>query len=328
MGSVSTALAGPEAGVAAPVPAGVDRAPVVSSLSHATFGLWFPIFQKLACSIRPEWLARLGTASAERLAWKRDVVREALLDNFAAVLGLPAWHPKVEETALAMLAHHSRLWIDLLRYSYRPPPSAASLVARQEGTEHLFAQIRTGKGAILLTAHVGSFEVGGIFLRELGLDLGVVYQKDPSPVVERHRAEARERTGVRSFPVTTTLSFVPVLRALEAGTFVAIQGDRDYTGTGRRMPFFGRSASFPVGPFKLASAAGVPLLPVFVLQESDGRYRTVVEEPIRVGSPAGRAAREAAEHAALARFVAFLERTIRQTPAQWYCFTRFWEAMG
>lgn len=316
----------------AEAPAGLAPPPspqrIVSRLSHATFGLWFPAFQGLAVSMRPEWLGRLGSATVERVIWNREPVREALLDNFSAVLGLPRTHRRVEETALSMLSHHSRLWIDFLRYSSRPPVPASSLVTQQVGTERLVSLHGTGRGAILLTAHVGNFEVGGILLREIGLDLGVVYQKDPSPVVERHRAEARVRIGVKSFPVTTTLSFVPVLRALEEGTFVAIQGDRDYSGTGKRLPFFGRSASFPVGPFKLAAAAGVPLLPVFVLRGADGKYRTVVEEPIRVASPAGRAARQAAELAALERFVGVLERTIREVPDQWYCFSRFWEAMG
>ena len=103
-----------------------------------------------------------------------------------------------------------------------------------------------------------------------------------------------------------------------------MQGDRDVSGTGRTLPFFGRSASFPVGPFRLAPVSGAPIFPVFVLQEDDGRYRTIVEEPIRVPNARGEEG-EAAVTAALARFVASMERTIRAYPTQWYLFTRFWD---
>ncbi|KAA0252341.1 lysophospholipid acyltransferase family protein [Acidobacteria bacterium ACD] len=303
-----------------------DSRQVVSRLSSRTFGLWFPAFRWLARTVPPEFLQRLATPTVERAAWERDHVREAILGNLARILGLPETHAFVEETALEMLASHSRMWIDLLRHGSRPATHARDLVSRNVGTEHLMAARAGGRGAILVTAHVGNYELGGLFLRDLGLDLAVVYAPDPSPAVERHRAQAREAMGIRGIPVTSSpLSSVSVLRALEENTFVAIQGDRDYSGTGRRLPFFGRTASFPIGPYRLAAAAGAPLLPVFVLMDPDGRYRTVVEAPIRVAEPPSRRDREAALLEAAERFVAILERTIREHPSQWFCFAPFWE---
>ena len=301
-----------------------DAPPIVSRLTNATFGLWFPFFRWLVRTFPPEWLERLAAATVERAIWAREPVREAILENHAAVLGLPTWRREVEESALAMLGHHSRSWIDLLRFSARPPHDLDALVPRRVGTEHFAAARDAGRGAILLTAHVGNFEIGGFFLHEVGLKVAVVYLPDPSPVVERDRKAARDRLGIRSLPVTSELSAVTILRSLEEGYFVAIQGDRDYAGTGRRLPFLGREVSFPVGPFRIAAAAGVPLLPVFVLREEDGTYRTVVEEPIRVEA-ASRAGRDAAERAAMERFVAILERTVREHGEQWYTFCRFWE---
>ncbi len=335
----------PDAGAAAPqqllgtlgrpTPSSVARRsaedgapPIVSRLGHITLGLWFPAFRSLASRVPPEALAALSVRTVERAIWARRSVRQAVLANMAAVLERPPGDERVEAAAREMLAHHSRTWIDLLRYTGRPPADPTTLVARQEGTHHLLAARRGGRGAILLTGHVGNFELGGLFLRAVGLPVAVVYQPDPSPVVERHRARARDQIGVRSLPVTSPLAFVSVLRSLEENVFVAIQGDRDYAGTGLRLPFLGRSASFPVGPFKLAGASGAPVLPVFVLREPDGRYRTVVEEPIPVAHPRSHQAREEAEREALERFVSVLARTIRAHPTQWYCFTKFWEPLG
>jgi KDO2-lipid IV(A) lauroyltransferase len=291
---------------------------------HASFGLWFPFFRWLVLHVPPEWVARLASATAERAIWARETVREAILENHAALLGLPSWRREVEESARRMLGHHSRSWIDLLRFSGRPPTDLAALVPRRVGTEHLLAARDAGRGAILLTAHVGNFEIGGFFLGEIGLKVAVVYLEDPSPVVERDRKAARDRLGIRSLPLTSELSPVKILRSLEEGYFVAIQGDRDYAGNGRTLPFLGRDVSFPVGPFRIAAAAGVPLLPVFVLREEDGTYRTTVEPPIRVEA-ASRAERSEAERVAMTEFVSILERTVRENGEQWYTFSRFWE---
>lgn len=301
-----------------------DAPPTVSRVVNATFGLWFPFFRWLVRTFPPEWLQRIAAATVERAIWAREPVREAILENQAALLGLPAWRREVEASALAMLGHHSRSWIDLLRFSTRPPHDLDAVVPRRVGTEHLLAAREAGRGAILLTAHVGNFEIGGYFLHAVGLKVAVVYLPDPSPVVERDRTAARDRLGIRSLPITSDLSAVNILRSLEEGFFVAIQGDRDYAGTGCSLPFLGRSVSFPVGPFRIAGAAGVPLLPVFVLREEDGTYRTVVEAPIRV-EPASRSERARAERAAMERFVAILERTLRGHADQWYAFHRFWE---
>jgi lauroyl/myristoyl acyltransferase len=302
-----------------------EKPTIVSNLVALTFGLWFPFCRWLARTVPSVFVARLAEATVERAIWEREVVREAILDNYAAVLDLPRNSRAVERTGREMVSRHSRLWIDLLRYSGRKDVDPRALLASRSGDESLVAASKEGRGAILLTAHVGNFELGGLFLAQLGLKVAAVYVPDPSPVVERHREDARRMLGVRGLPIDTSpFAFLPVRKALEENVCVAIQGDRDVSGTGRRMPFFGKSASFPIGPFRLAQASGAPIFPVFVLQEDDGRYRTIVEEPIRVTSARGEEG-DAAVVAALALFVASMERTIRAYPSQWYLFTRFWE---
>lgn len=310
----------PDASAAAPQPT------IVSDFVNATFGLWFPFFRWMARTLPPVGVARLAEATAERAIWERDSVREAILDNYAAVLGLPRNSREVERAGREMVSRHSRLWIDFLRYAGRDDVDPAKLVAVRIGDAQLLAAHGDGKGAILLTAHVGNFEIGGMFLAKLGIEVAVVYVPDPSPVIEQHREDARRMLGVTGIAVDRSpFGFLPVLRALERNTYVAIQGDRDVSGTGLRMPFFGKTASFPVGPFRIAQASGSPIFPVFVLQEEDGRYRTVVEEPIRVREARGPEG-EAAVLEGLARFVARMEDTIRRHPTQWYRFARFWES--
>jgi len=304
----------------------VEKRQVVSTASARTFPYWFPVFRWMAVHLPPDGLGALAAATIERFMWARTPVREAVRDNVSRVLGVPRLDDAVEATARRMFSRHSRLWIDLLRYSARTDFSARDLVARSSGEERLVAARDAGKGGILLTAHVGNFELGGLFLRDLAVDVYAVYAPDPSPEVEAHRDEARRAIGVKGIPVTTSpFAFVPMLRALRAGSFLAMQGDRDYSGTGDCVPFLGELASFPTGPFRLAQVSGAPLFPVFILQEDDGRYRIVVHEPIPVRTGGSEAEKAAAVHEALAAFVAILERTIRENPSQWYLFHRFWD---
>jgi lauroyl/myristoyl acyltransferase len=296
---------------------------IVGDVAGATFPLWFPFFRFLTRHLSPVVLARLGAATVERIIWARESVREAVLDNYACVLGLPRESRRVEETAKEMLSTHSRLWIDLLRYSGQGGLDSLGLIAKRRGDGMLVEAQKEGKGAILLTAHVGNFELGGLFLKGMGIEVSAVYAPDPSPVVEEHRATARRLIGVEGIPVTRSpFAFVPILRALRENRFVAMQGDRDVSGTGVRLPFFGRTAAFPVGPFRLAAISGAPIFPVFILQEADGRYETRVESPYRIPKGSGEAA---AIEGAMGTFVALLERTIRERPSQWILFTRFWE---
>ena len=301
---------------------------IVSRMTHQTFGLWFSFFRWMAKTLPPGWVARLAAATAERAIWEREAVHDAIVENMAAVLGLSPTDRRVEEVGRTMLSNHSRLWIDLLRYTARADVDPFALLTSRSGHQRLLDAKHDGKGAILLSAHVGNFELGGLFLRDLGASAAVAYVPDPSPVIEKHRMDARRALLVEGIPVTSSpFAFVPLLRALREGRFVAMQGDRDVSGTGRALSFFGKVASFPVGPFRLAAVSGVPILPVFVLMEPDGLYRTVVEPPIRLGLASGSRSEpdETELSDAMERWVAILSLVIRENPTQWYLFTRFWE---
>jgi lauroyl/myristoyl acyltransferase len=120
-------------------------------------------------------------------------------------------------------------------------------------------------------------------------------------------------------------SFAPtlaVMRALEENGIVAMQGDRDFNNTGIGVPFFGREAYFPRGPFRVAMATGAAVLPAFIIQVPDGRYRAVIERPLEVECSGDR---DSALSANVRRYVAVLERYVTDYPSQWYCFYPFWD---
>lgn len=117
------------------------------------------------------------------------------------------------------------------------------------------------------------------------------------------------------------LAPVKLLHALRANEIVAIQGDRAYGRFQAEMPFFGRKASFPLGPFFLAYISGAPLLPGVVVRQGWLRYRVIVGEPIvlpRIGD------RDEALRTGLRQAVSFLEENVRAHYDQWLNFYEFW----
>jgi KDO2-lipid IV(A) lauroyltransferase len=114
-----------------------------------------------------------------------------------------------------------------------------------------------------------------------------------------------------------------LLAALRRGEVVALQGDRPRAG-GRTVQahLFGRPMALPEGPFILARAAGVALVPTFSFREGRRRYRVVLKDPIPVDADAPRAT--ASAHAAQ-RLAREFEWAILQAPYQWFCLRRMWD---
>ena len=171
-------------------------------------------------------------------------------------------------------------------------------------------------GLVSVTAHVGNWELAGRLLATgASRPTHVVVTPDEAPELERW--VRRDGDGVRFVPRSHPAIGIALLAALRRGEVVALQGDR---AIGSRadvsLPFFGRPARFPLGPFILARAAGVPVLPAFCVLDRGYRYTLRVGKPIPVE-------RGEEEHAAQA-WVGLLEEVVRDHPTQWFNFFDVW----
>ena len=111
------------------------------------------------------------------------------------------------------------------------------------------------------------------------------------------------------------------MAALRRGEAVALQGDRALGNRGDILvPFFGRPAPFPVGPFRLASASAAPVVPAFCTLDAGRRYAVTVMEPLVV--------KPGDEEEALRAWVGILEGVVRARPTQWFNFFDIWNPFG
>lgn len=192
-----------------------------------------------------------------------------------------------------------------------------TLVESIEGHER-YTRVRSlGKGAIVVTAHMGSFEAGmAALLEHESKPIHVVFKRDERSRFEQIRRSMRERLGIQEAAIDEGWTIWMRLRdALAADHVVNLQGDRVMPGQkGQAVKFLHGHLLLPTGPIKLALASGAPLVPIFSIRTPDGRVRIQIEEPIWV-DPA--AAELDGVHPALPQFAAILERYVKAYPEQW-----------
>ncbi len=181
-------------------------------------------------------------------------------------------------------------------------------------------------GAIILTAHMGSYDLGAhLFATSTGRQIVMIRAPEIDPDTrkfEEAKVEEVSHDGLRvGFNTSGDLAF-ELLAAVQRSEIVAIQGDRVTPGiAAQEVTLFGRKAMIPAGPFALAMASGVPIYPMFVVRAGLRHYMLIVGEPILVERK-GRNRNDALKPA-IARWVAQLEEVIRTNWFQWFAFESF-----
>ena len=295
----------------------------VRTVASATSHVWFPLSLFLARHLPRRLLRALARQTMTRFMRLRPKYQRALRSNLSVILGRPVSSPEVRRAAVDLLDAHFTAWVDFLHFATRPPEEAARLVESVVGYSRIVEGREKGDGVLLLTAHLGNWEVGGLMLAEMREPVHVVLVPDIFPAVERARHALHARAGIREIRVDRSLGpTLAVLRALRENAIVAMQGDRDFSNTGIAVPFFGREAFFPRGPFLVAMATPATVLPAFIVRMPDGRYRAIVEDPLEIERGGDR---EAALRVNVGRYVEILQRYVAENPEQWYCFYPFWD---
>jgi lauroyl/myristoyl acyltransferase len=251
----------------------------------------------------------VAALAARRFPAERAVVRR----NLARIR--PAAAPRELDALVAsVFRHFATCFADLITTNRGADLEA--LVAAVDGAPALARAAGAGRGLVVLTAHLGNWELAGRLLaRHDARPIHVVVAAEADPAVERflRGGPAPVRFVTRTAP-TASLSLVAALRR---GEIVALQGDRALgTRSDARVPFFGAPAAFPLGPFVLARAAGAPVTTAFCLLDGDGRYRVSIAEPWWVEA--------GGEAAALGRWVRVLEEAVGRHPEQWFNFYDVW----
>jgi lauroyl/myristoyl acyltransferase len=225
-----------------------------------------------------------------------------------------ATNEELTEKTRRLFRNYAEYLVDYGRFSALDRSTLLEKIVRFEGEENLNRALDMKKGLILLTAHLGNWELGGIYFSAYGLKVNVVTLPDEDREINSSRSRYRERYGVKTITVgDSPLSSVSLVNALMNNEVVAMlidrYGDRKDSIAVR---FFDGTARFPLGPFMLSRIMGAPIVVAFVIREKDG-YKGFVEEPLIVEH-------KAMERETLGKVVRMFERYIVKYPEQWYDF--------
>ncbi len=274
------------------------------------------LFPRFVC----QWLsARIGLAAYAR----SDEAQTALRANLALVTGLCG--PELDALCLENVTHFSQMLADyFLCAGTDAIDQAAALLHGRGGVEHLDAARRQGKGAIVVTGHLGHWELGGLMLARHGLPLTVITLEEPSSDLTRWREACRRQLGIKTITVGPgyPFAFVEMIQTLRRNEFLAMLVDRPYSGTGTTVEFFGHETQFSTAPALLHQHTGAAVLPAFVLQDGEGGYLTMAEPLIPM-------VKDRDSQTAIAtntqRIANVFEGIIRRHPEQWFNYVPIWK---
>jgi KDO2-lipid IV(A) lauroyltransferase len=245
--------------------------------------------------------------------------REAALENLARITGLRGL--MLEELCRENFDRFLRMLSDYFYCSLAPPEKIRGLVQEWRGFEHIVAARERGKGGILITAHLGNWELGGILLALEGVPLTVVTLEEPATGLTEWREAYRQRIGIKTISVgADPFSFVGIVSALRRNEFVALLVDRPSMaargGSAVPVQFFGAQTCFSSAPTLLWQHTGADVIPAFVLQKAGGRYVSLLAPAVPMDTDGAGNAQ---------RIAAVFETVVRDNPEQWFNYVPIWK---
>jgi lauroyl/myristoyl acyltransferase len=220
--------------------------------------------------------------------------------------------------ARRVYAAFGRTMADYFHIGTRPREEAARIITRIEGVEHLHEAQRIGRGALVVTAHLGLFELGGLLLAQHGFSSVALTYPEPDEALTRWRATFRRRWQVETLEIGTDhFSFIRIADRLKHGCFVATLIDRPHPTDNTPVALPNGRAGWSAGIFLLAAHLGVPVVPATMVRGADGGYLAQVFPLIHVKPLESRA-----------QTLAFYSQRVADTllpvllryPEQWYQF--------
>jgi lauroyl/myristoyl acyltransferase len=216
--------------------------------------------------------------------------------------------------------NHAKAYADLMQLPTMSVQTMRPLL-KVDGMEHLEEARAIGKGVLVVSCHMGSYEVvSAIWSATLTPVSFFAEELEPRALFEWYR-DTRARLGISVLTLDHG-GIRKVLQALHEKEMVITAIDRDITGTGHPMPFFGRLAPIPLGPAAIALRLGTPLFPVCVYRLPDDTYKAEGAQLVfakDTGNP------KADQVEATQRVLSQIETFIRRHPDQWHVPHRIWE---
>jgi phosphatidylinositol dimannoside acyltransferase len=270
---------------------------------------------RIVCRLPERWMQRAFRYFAD-VAWRRQGPRVQVLEaNLVRVLGPDADGAALRAASREVLRRYARYWLEIFRLPVTPVRRLVDGMHDEGNRQLIFDSVASGRGAVIGLPHMGNWDQAGAWIINLGAGsfTTVMERLKPESVYERF-VTFREGLGMEVLPASGgARPFGILAQRLRAGKIVCLPCDRDVTGSGIEVEFFGEKAKMMAGPAALAVQTGAALIPVVLWFTEDGWGADIGPE---IPQPADgtRAQKVAAMTQEIARF---FEDGIRAHPYDW-----------
>ena len=197
------------------------------------------------------------------------------------------------------------------------------------GAEAVHRHLGPGQGAMLVGAHLGSFEALRAIAEERHLPVAMLMYEDNARLINATLAALAPHVKLQTIALGRPGAMLALRRWLDDGGLGGVLADRTLPGHSERsrtlrLPFLGQPARFSDGPFRLAALLRRPIFFMVGLYHGGNRYEVRFVELADFRSPANPADLDERILAAMQRYVALLESLCRESPCNWFNFFDFW----
>jgi KDO2-lipid IV(A) lauroyltransferase len=279
----------------------------MSGVKDKLVDVGYGVAWRLVCRLPESWMERLFRFGAD-IAWRREGPRVQVLEaNLVRVLGPDVDGKALRAASREVMRRYARYWLEIFRLPVMPADRLFDgLLDPADEIKMIFDIMAEGRGVVAALPHMGNWDQAGAwFIARAG---------SFTTVIERFVA-FREGLGMEVLPASGgTRPFGILAQRLRAGKFVALPCDRDVTGSGIEVEFFGEKAKMMAGPAALAVQTGAALVPVVLWFADDGRCGLKIGAEIAQPVTGTRPQKVAAMMQDLA---GFFEQGIREHPYDW-----------
>lgn len=273
-----------------------------------------------ALGMMPRGAALRVGAALGTLGWRPLGIRRAVVERQIAAAFPGIDDAEVQRIGRAAFAHLGQVAVETALLARMGPADVADRFEGVDGWEIVDEMRAAGRGIIMVTGHLGNWELGGAYIAARGVPLDAVVRRMGNPLFDRFITRTRSRLGMTVVWDRDSVRRTPrVLRANGGVAFVMDQAGLHLAST--FVPFFGRPAKTPRGPAVFALRLGAPMVFGVALRQPSGRYRLSFEAiPV---ADTGNRDRDVDE--VVARYTRVLERWVRRAPEQYFWHHRRWK---
>lgn len=238
-------------------------------------------------------------------------------DNMRHVLGRDADDAALKEATRGVLRNVAKNYFDLIKV----PRMRLDEIERHltvYGWQYLEDALDKKRGVILVTAHLGSFDIGAQVFAIRSVKTTVLVESLKPLSLLNHITALRRSHGVIFMPVQPgTLELL--MQSLRRGEAVLIACDRDINGHGITSVFFDEETTLPTVAVRIAMCTGAAVVPIFNRRDGNDKYAIQVEPAINILTAGNGAVEKNVE-----QVVQIMERHIRHCPQQWVTLSSIW----